>query len=103
MASFYLTHTAKADLKDIGRYTKKQWSVVQRDRYLTMLDDCFQDLAAKPLKGRDCSDIRVGYRKYSAGSHVIFYRQVANDTIEVVRILHSRMDVDRRLSEYDAD
>lgn len=102
MGTFYLTHAAKADLKDIGRYTKKQWGVVQRDRYLTMLDGCFQDLAAEPLKGRDCSDIQAGYRKYSAGSHVIFYRQVADDTIEIVRILHSRMDVERRLSESNA-
>jgi toxin ParE1/3/4 len=99
MASFYLTHAAKADLKDIGRYTNQQWGAAQRDKYLTMLDGCFQDLAAKPGLGRDCSDIREGYHKYNAGSHVIFYRRVADDTIEVVRILHSRMDTERYLSK----
>ncbi|HPZ60309.1 MAG TPA: type II toxin-antitoxin system RelE/ParE family toxin [Zoogloea sp.] len=99
MAFFYLTHAAKADLKEIGRYTKKQWGAAQRVKYLTMLDGCFRDLAAKPLTGQDCSDIRAGYRKYSAGSHVIFYRQIAEDTIEVVRILHGRMDTERHFGE----
>ncbi len=99
MASFYLTNAAKADLKEIGRYTRKQWGVAQRDKYLTMLNGCFQDLAIQPLRGQDCSDIRAGYHKYSAGSHVIFYRQIAEDTIEVIRILHGRMDTERHLSE----
>lgn len=99
MAGFYLTHAAKADLTDIGRYTQKKWGVVQRDKYLTMLDGCFQNLAVEPLKGRDCSDIRDSYRKYSVGSHVIFYRQVADNTIEIVRILHGRMDMERHLPE----
>lgn len=99
MASFYLTNAAKTDLKEIGRYTRKQWGVAQRDKYLTMLDGCFQDLAAQPLRGQDCSNIRAGYRKYSAGSHVIFYRQADDAVIEIVRILHGRMDTERHLLE----
>ena len=99
MASFYLTHAARADLKEIGRYTKRQWGVAQRDKYLTMLDGCFQDLAIQPLRGQDCSDIRAGYRKYNAGSHVIFYRQADDAVIEIVRILHGRMDTERHLLE----
>lgn len=99
MASFYLTHAAKTDLKEIGRYTRKQWGAAQRDKYLTMLDGCFQDLAAQPLRGQDCSDIRAGYRKYNAGSHVIFYRQASDAAIEIVRILHGRMDTERHLLE----
>lgn len=99
MADFHLTNAAKADLKDIGRYTQKRWDIVQRDQYLSMLNRCFQELAAEPFKGRDCSHIRDGYRKYRAGSHVIFYRQVAADTLEIVRILHSHMDMERHLSE----
>lgn len=99
MAAFHLTNAAKADLKDIGRYTQKRWDIVQRNQYLSMLDRCFQELAAEPFKGRDCSDIRDGYRRYRAGSHVIFYRQVAPDTLEIVRVLHSRMDIEPRFLE----
>lgn len=99
MASFQLTHAAKTDLMAIGRHTENTWGRGQRNTYLAMLDRCFQDLADSPLKGRDCSDIREGYRKYSAGSHVIFYRQIAAGSIEVVRVLHARMDLEHHLAE----
>lgn len=98
MPSFTLTNMAKADVKEIALYTQEQWGRDQRDEYLTMLDACFHQLAANPLKGKDCSDIRNGYRKLNAGSHVIFYRQMLNASIEIVRILHGRMDIETQLS-----
>lgn len=98
MSSFSLTNMAKADLKGIALYTQEQWGRDKRDEYLTMLDACFHQLAANPLKGKDCSDVRNGYRKLKAGSHVIFYRQRLNDSIEIVRILHGHMDIETRLS-----
>lgn len=99
MAHFHLTQAAKADLKAIGRHTEQRWGRTQRNHYLTMLDRCFQELAAEPLRGRDCSDIRDGYRQYHAGRHVIFYRQLGTDRIEIVRVLHDRMDLERHLSD----
>jgi toxin ParE1/3/4 len=99
MTPFTLTNMAKADLKEIGYYTQTRWGREQRDLYLKMLDVSFQQLAANPLKGKDCSGIRIGYRKLSAGSHVIFYRQTLTDTIEIVRVLHGHMDIETRLSE----
>ena len=99
MPSFTVTNMAKDDLKEIGRYTQKRWGREQRDQYLTMLDICFHQLAANPLKGKDCGDIRNGYRKMIAGSHVIFYHQTLADTIEIVRVLHGHMDIESRLSD----
>jgi toxin ParE1/3/4 len=98
MPLFTLTNMAKADLKGIARYTQEQWGRKQRDEYLTMLDVCFHQLATNPLKGKDCSDIRNGYRKLIAGSHVIFYRQMLKNSIEIVRILHGHMDIETRLA-----
>jgi len=46
--------------------------------------------------GQDCSDIRAGYFKISCGSHFLFYRLTA-DGVDVVRILHERMDYDSHL------
>jgi toxin ParE1/3/4 len=88
-----------ADLKAIGHYTQERWwGREQRNFYLRMLDASFRQLAADPLKGKDCSEIREGYRKLNAGSHVIFCRQLSGDAIEIVRILHGRMDIETRLS-----
>jgi len=98
MPSFTLTNMAKADLKEIGCYTLKNWGREQRNHYLSILDVSFHQLAANPLKGKDCSEIRSGYRKLNVGSHVIFYRQIIADTIEIVRVLHGSMDIETRLS-----
>ena len=98
MPTFTLAKKALDDLKSISRYTLEHWGREQRNLYLRMLDASFQQLAADPLKGKDCSDIRHGYRKFNAGSHVIFYRQISTDTIQIARILHGRMDCETRLS-----
>jgi len=99
MRDFVLTNRAKYDLKEIGRYTQKTWGRDQRDVYLRMLDLSFHQLAENPLIGNDCSEIRPGYLKFNAGNHVIFYLQKFDDLIEIVRILHVRMDIEARLSE----
>ena len=98
MSSFSLTKMAKADLKAIGQYTLEKWGREQRNHYLSILDACFHQLAANPLKGKDCGEIRCGYRKFNAGSHVIFYHQTSSDTVEIVRILHGRMDIETQIS-----
>jgi toxin ParE1/3/4 len=98
MSSFCLTKKAVADLLEIGRYTEKHWGKEQRNKYLAQLDAGFHQLAANPLQGRDCSEIRKGYRKMKVGSHVIFYRQTSAVKIEIVRILHGCMDIESRLS-----
>lgn len=99
MPTFTLTSMAKADLKEIAKYTQNRWGREQRDLYLQMFDISFHQLAANPLRGKDCSDVRAGYRKLITGSHIIFYRQTLTDTIEVVRVLHGHMDIDTELSE----
>ena len=53
-------------------------------------------MAERPLLGRECSEVRRGYRKYASGSHVLFYRPTT-DGIDVVRILHERMDYERHI------
>lgn len=50
-----------------------------------------------PVIGRACDEVRPGYRKLAVGSHMLYYRIVDGDAINVVRILHQRMDVDRHL------
>lgn len=98
MPTFRLTTKALADLKSIARYTEDTWGREQRNKYLTKLDESFHALAEKPHMGRTCDDIRDGYRKYHIGRHLIFYRQ-ANKDIEIIRILHNRMDIEIHLPE----
>jgi toxin ParE1/3/4 len=94
-----LRPAARQDLEDIWSYSANQWGEQQADAYIRQLNDGFILLAEAPETGRDCSDIRPGYRKYHVGRHVIFYRMDPDDGIEIARILHERMDVERHLPE----
>jgi toxin ParE1/3/4 len=98
MGSFRLTQLALTDLRSIGRYTQTTWGREQRDRYLAKLDQSFYLLAKEPQHGRDCADIRAGYRKYHVGRHLIFYR-MAQDGIKIIRILHDSMDIESHLDD----
>lgn len=97
MATFTLSLQAKTDLLSIGRYTQKTWGKIQRNRYLHLLDDSFQRLAQTPEIGQRCDDIRAGYWKYRVGRHLIFFRKKSDAAIEIVRILHGRMDIESAL------
>lgn len=97
MPGFFLTKKAKDDLKAIGRYTQDTWGCEQRNLYLSLLDKAFHNLAVHPLMGRDCSAIRPGYRKHGVGKHLVFYRQIKTGEIEIVRILHERMDDEQHI------
>lgn len=98
MPGFRLSSQAQADLRDIGRYTQRTWGREQRNRYLAQLDDAFHLLAREPDSGQACEAIRPGYRRYAVGRHLIFYR-LSHDTIDIIRILHERMDIKARLME----
>ena len=98
MPKFRLSAKAKADLKSIAPYTQETWGREQRNKYLAKLDESFHSLSREPQRGRACDDIREGYCKYHVGRHLIFYRQ-ATKGIEIIRILHDRMDVDSHLTD----
>ena len=90
MAGFFLSGKAKADVKEIGRYTQQRWGVEQRNRYLGELDACFQKIGANPTLGNSAEAIRAGYRRIRKGSHVVLFRKAENE-VEIVRVLHERM------------
>jgi toxin ParE1/3/4 len=71
--------------------------VAQADRDLRLFADAFESLARGVVTGRGADDIRPGHFKLSIGSHLIFFRNGVRDVIDVARILHQRMDIDRVL------
>ncbi len=90
-----LTPLAETDLEGIWRYTVERWSLEQAERYVGELVAAFERLAGSQGLGRP-SRAGAGYRRYPVGSHVVFYRETP-DTLDVIRVLHQRMDVDRHL------
>jgi len=95
---YSISDKAIADLEEIWRYTIKKWSVEQADRYYNLIFDKIDYICNNIDAGKSMSHIRQNYRAEKVKSHIIFYR-VVNDTIEIIRILHERMDIENRLND----
>ncbi|MCY7293520.1 MAG: type II toxin-antitoxin system RelE/ParE family toxin [Ferruginibacter sp.] len=96
--SYFISKKAIADLEDIWLYTVENWSVVQADRYYDLIFDEIKFICVHNSSGKSIQHIRKGYRVSKVKAHLIFYR-VQNDTIEIIRILHERMDIENRLND----
>lgn len=92
MATFSLTTKAKQYLRGIAAFTQRRWNREQRRIYMQSFDEAFHMLAENPNTGLHCDFIKAGYRKFPVTSHVIYYRERTNSEIEIVRVLHKRMD-----------
>jgi toxin ParE1/3/4 len=97
VSRYLLSPAAQLDLEQIWDYTCRRWAVEQADEYLRELQRAIELAAANPRIGQACEEIRPGYRKLAAGSHTLYYRLMPDGVVDVVRVLHQRMDVDRHL------
>jgi toxin ParE1/3/4 len=93
-----LSPEAWDDLEDIAAYGLLSWGEAQPDRYLAGIDRALLLLGENPHLGRARDDLRQGYRNLLAGQHAIIY-EITADAIQIVRILHNRMDFRRALRD----
>lgn len=93
MKGYLLSPAAQADLGKIWDYTAERWSPDQADRYILGIRDACEVLADGRTQGRAVDEIRPGYLKLAVGSHFLFFRITETGMIDVIRILHQRMDV----------
>ncbi|RCW72894.1 type II toxin-antitoxin system RelE/ParE family toxin [Pseudorhodoferax soli] len=96
--AYLLSPQAIADLSEIWDYSAREWGTAQADRYVMALRDACGALASGPMRGQSAEHIRAGYRRQIVGTHVMFFRVGVNGVIDVVRILHQRMDVGAQLA-----
>ena len=97
MANFRVKAAAKTDLNAIAKFTEKTWGRKQRNKYITEFDHAFHQLAENSELGKSCDYIRTGYRVFPVGSHIIFYKIANRHNVEIIRVLHKRMNVSPRL------
>jgi len=90
---FVISKKAVDDLEEIWNYTLAKWSVAQADRYYVLIFDEINFICKNAESGKSLDHIRKGYRASKVKSHLIFYR-VINETVEIIRILHERMDIE---------
>ncbi|MBX2815486.1 MAG: type II toxin-antitoxin system RelE/ParE family toxin [Saprospiraceae bacterium] len=90
-----LSQEADRDLENIFDYTLEQHGASQAITYVSSFDRPLVELSENPLLGRDRPEIRAGLRSLSHRHHIIFYRQVENGKVRILRILHGARDLPR--------
>jgi toxin ParE1/3/4 len=98
MPDYILTNQAVRDLNGIWLYTADNWSEKQADKYYSGLLDRCRFIADSPLLGKSYEAILSGLLGFKTNRHIIFYRVSGNEQIEIIRILHERMDLEENLS-----
>lgn len=86
-----LSYEAYDDLIDIQAYTYSEFGEAQWKKYEGLLNGAFEHLIQSPYSGHRRKDVSEAYLSWNVGEHVMVYR-VEEDTIYVVRVLHSRMN-----------
>jgi toxin ParE1/3/4 len=119
MARFRLARPAQIDLANILSMSVERWGAAGGQRYAAVLAAAMRQVAAEPdgplTKNRP--DLRSGIRSFhvrharrsAQGAtvrrpvHVLYYRVAQEGVIEIVRVLHERMEPSRHLDELTAE
>jgi toxin ParE1/3/4 len=99
MPAYIISEKALEDINNIWIYTAENWSVEQADRYYNLIIDEIEYIVHNLDMARDFGKIRKLYSYSKVKSHLIFFKKNKANEIEVVRVLHERMDIENRLAE----
>lgn len=100
MAEIRFTRKAVEDLSDIWNYTADMWSEQQANTYYELLIASCRKLAGNPvLFGREYKELGEKVYGSKVNKHTVFYRILDDGIMEVVRILHERMDLSNRFAD----
>lgn len=92
-----ISSEALSDLEKIWIYTFQKWSKEQADRYYAMLMDEIEFLCSNYYSGKSAEYIRPDYRVAFVKSHILFYKISEDQKLEIIRILHQSVDIEKWL------
>lgn len=83
----------------IGNRTFEVWSEQHADKYYDGLISNFEEIAENAELGNNYKKISKHLLGMIANRHLIFYRALEINYVEITRILHERMDLKKRITE----
>jgi len=98
MAKLIWRQEAIDDLTEIWQYTVETWSENQANTYYEAIRLACMDISQNPERGSKYLEISRSLRGYKINKHIIFYHVMSPDEIEIIRILHERMDLRSHLN-----
>ena len=99
MSEYKVTNKAVEDLSKIWDYTFEVWSEQQADKYYDELISNCQEIAENPDLGKNYEGRSQQLLGMKANQHILFYRTLNENYVEITRILHERMDLKKRIAE----
>lgn len=99
MAKVILRQQAINDLNDIWEYTFYEWSENQAEKYYNAIKVACKEIGENPNIGRNYTEIGTHLFGLKCGKHIIFFHKVSEEEIEIIRILHERMDLKNEINE----
>jgi len=99
MRACQFTAAAEGDLREIARYTARQWGEAQSLRYAALLEKCFAEIAAGKRPSRAPLAQRPLLRLVRCERHRVFYLVGEDRLILIVAVLHEKLDILRRLKQ----
>ena len=99
MAEYIISEKALEDLNNIWIYTAENWSVEQANRYYNLIVDEIEYVSENFETAKDFDKVRKNYKYSKVKSHLVFYKKTEYTELEVVRILHERMDIKNRIND----
>lgn len=119
MAHFRLSRLAEADLAHVLTVSAERWGMEAARRYASLLAAAMRKVAANPQgpATRARNDLHPGIRSLHIRHarradaevavrrpvHILYYRAVASDLVEIIRVLHERMEPSRHLDAISED
>lgn len=94
--TYRLTRRAAQDVRTIYRASFKLFGELQADRYHQNLERTMELLAGNPSLTRLRDEIRPPVRVHPVESHLIIYREIAANSIEIIRVCHGHEDWQRK-------
>ncbi len=97
MPEVLVSAMAREDIKEIGRFSQRQWGRMQRNAYLGEMETVIASLRRNNPSIQKVDQIRPSLFSIRSGSHVVFFNRRENGDAIVLRVLHQRMDFRRHL------
>ena len=96
---YSISEKANQDIEKIWLYTFENWSIEQADRYYNLILDEIEFISENFESGKSADYIKKGYRSSIVKSHIIFYKKSSRNIVEIIRVLHQKMDIENRIDE----
>ncbi len=109
MARVRLLLAVDGDIEDALRHTFRRFGVHKYEDYAALIEEAFEALVADPMAGRARPDINPEAWILPIGKpgrrarHVLMYRIVNRDLVEVFALAYDAMDLPRRWRSRSGD